>query len=78
MGFENPGVGFDKFLKTQGWAFTKPMGGFSKSTGGFWKSRGGFQNPWVVFDFLNKLLKKIAPKNQDMDLTFFEKPRGGF
>ena len=49
--WQNPWVGF--------W---KTTGGFWKPMGGFWKSRGGFQNPWVGFDFLTKMLKKISTK----------------
>ena len=33
--FENPEMGFDKFLKIRGWVLKNPMGGFSKSRGSF-------------------------------------------
>ena len=41
---------------------------------GVWKSRGGFQNPWVGFDFLNRFLEKITPRNSHMNFTFLENP----
>ena len=36
------------FDKTHGWVFERP--------------RVGFENPWVGFDFLTKMLKKISTK----------------